>query len=55
MQGSVNARDDVSRAYANARGTRKDAMTKPGFKEVVPNAKHPPDPRYRPSADQHQE
>ena len=27
MQGSVNARDDVSRAYANARDTRKDAMT----------------------------
>ena len=25
----------------DARDTRKDAMTKPRFKEVVPNAKHP--------------
>ena len=39
----------------DARDTRKDAMTKPRFKEVVPNAKHPPNPDYRPSADQHQE
>ena len=30
-------------------------MTKPRFKEVVPHAKHQPEPRYRPSADQHQE
>ena len=45
MQQSVNARDDVSRAYANARDTRKDAMTKPEFKEVVPYAKHSPEPR----------
>ena len=27
MQESVNARSDVSRAYANARDTRKDAMS----------------------------
>ena len=26
----------------DARDTRKDAMTQPRFKEVVPNAKHPP-------------
>ena len=29
----------------DARDTRKDAMTKPRFKEVVPNAKHPSEPR----------
>ena len=55
MQGSVNARDDVSRAYANARDTRKDAMTNSDFKEVVPYATHPPEPRNRPSPDQRQE
>ena len=49
MPGSVNARSDVSRAHANARDTRKDAMTKPRFKEVVPHDKHPPEPRNRPS------
>ena len=32
MQGSVNARSDVSRAYAKARDTRKDAMTKPDLR-----------------------
>ena len=55
MPGSANARSDVSRAHANARDTRKDAMTKPRFKEVVPYDKHPPEPRNRPCPDQHQE
>jgi hypothetical protein len=56
MQPSVNARDDVSRAR-NARDTRKDAMSQPRFKEVVPYATHSPESqrRYRPSADQRQE
>src|SRR5712691_3126570 len=44
MQGSANARDDVSRAHANARDTRKEAMTKREFKEVVPYARHSPEP-----------
>src|SRR2546429_7950195 len=55
MPGKMNARSDVSRADANARDTRKDAMTKPRLKEVVPYDKRPPEPRNRPSPDQHQE
>ena len=45
MPGKMNARSDVSRADANARDTRKDAMTKPRLKEVVPYDKRPPEPR----------
>src|SRR5260370_36038056 len=57
MQESATARDDVSRAHANARDTRKDAMTKTRFKEVAPYATRQPEPqpRNRPSAAQRQE
>ena len=49
MQESVNAGSDVSRAYASARDTRKDAMTKPRFKEVVPYDQHATVPAEYPS------